>query len=168
MAIFDNRDAGQSTHFSDAGSPDIGRLLARDASAAAYTLADLADDAAGLLDVLGWQTAHVLGVSMGGMIVQTLAIRHPHRLRSLTTIMATTGADGVGQPTDAALAHAARAARADPRGLHRERGALVLDHRLHRLPARLRPHPHPRGPVLGSGARPGGHDPAGRGDPRER
>ncbi len=100
--IFDNRDAGKSSHF--LGSPDIGQLLARDASSAVYTLMDLADDTAGLLDVLGWPTAHVLGVSMGGMVVQTLAIRHPHRLRSLTTVMATTGADGVGQPTDAALA----------------------------------------------------------------
>lgn len=104
LAIFDNRDAGQSTHFGHAGSPDIGRLLDRDASAAAYTLAELADDAAGLLDLLGWETAHVMGVSMGGMIVQTLALRHPHRLRSMTTIMATTGADGVGGATDEALA----------------------------------------------------------------
>jgi pimeloyl-ACP methyl ester carboxylesterase len=104
LAIFDNRDAGQSTHFAHAGAPDIGRLLERDSSAAAYTLAELADDAAGLLDLLGWDTAHVLGVSMGGMIVQTLALRYPDRLRSLTTIMASTGADGVGGPTDEALA----------------------------------------------------------------
>ncbi len=103
VAIFDNRDAGQSTHFDHAGTPDIMQLLARDASAAAYTLAELADDAAGVLDLLGWQTAHVMGVSMGGMVVQTLALRHPQRLRSLTTIMATTGAEGVGQPTDDAL-----------------------------------------------------------------
>jgi pimeloyl-ACP methyl ester carboxylesterase len=103
VAIFDNRDAGQSSHFAHAGAPDVMRLLERDASAAAYSLSNLADDAAGLLDLLGWPTAHVMGVSMGGMIVQTLALRHPERLRSLTTIMATTGADGVGQPTDAAL-----------------------------------------------------------------
>ncbi len=104
LAVFDNRDAGQSTHFGHAGSPDIGQLLERDVSAAAYTLAELADDAAGLTDLLGWDTAHVLGVSMGGMVAQTLAIRHPHRLRSLTTIMATTGAEGVGAASDAALA----------------------------------------------------------------
>ena len=104
VAIFDNRDAGQSTHFSEAGAPDIGRLLERDASAAVYTLAELADDAAGLLDALGWQSAHVIGVSMGGMVAQTLAIRHPQRVRSLTTVMATTGADGVGEASDAALA----------------------------------------------------------------
>ncbi len=103
VAVFDNRDAGESTHFSHAGSPDIGRLLERDASAAAYSLAELADDAAGLLDLLGWKTAHVLGVSMGGMVAQTLAIRYPDRVRSLTTVMATTGADGVGGATDVAL-----------------------------------------------------------------
>jgi pimeloyl-ACP methyl ester carboxylesterase len=103
VAIFDNRDAGQSTHFDHAGTPDLMQLLARDASAAAYTLAELADDAAGVLDLLGWPTAHVMGVSMGGMVAQTLALRYPHRLRSLTTIMATTGAEGVGQPTDEAL-----------------------------------------------------------------
>jgi pimeloyl-ACP methyl ester carboxylesterase len=104
VTVFDNRDAGQSTHFTAAGLPDIGRLLERDVSAAVYTLNDLADDAVGLLDLLGWQSAHVLGVSMGGMIAQTMAIRHPERLRSLTTIMATTGADDVGQASDAAMA----------------------------------------------------------------
>ncbi len=103
IAIFDNRDAGQSTHLDHAGTPDLMQLLDRDASAAAYRLADLADDAAGLLDLLGWPTAHVMGVSMGGMVAQTLALRHPQRLRSLTTIMATTGAEGVGQPSDEAL-----------------------------------------------------------------
>ncbi len=104
LAIFDNRDAGLSTHFHDAGEPDIMKLLARDASQAAYTLGDLADDATGLMDLLEWDSAHVFGVSMGGMIVQTLAIRHPHRLRSLTSIMATTGAVDVGAASDAALA----------------------------------------------------------------
>src|ERR1700712_345283 len=71
VTIFDNRDAGQSTHFTAAGQPDIGRLIERDPTVAVYSLTDLADDAIGLLDLLGWQSAHVLGVSMGGMIVQT-------------------------------------------------------------------------------------------------
>jgi pimeloyl-ACP methyl ester carboxylesterase len=104
VTIFDNRDAGQSTHFTAAGQPDIARLIERDPSAAVYSLTDLADDAIGLLDLLGWQSSHVLGVSMGGMIAQTMAIRHPQRLRSLTTIMATTGAQDVGQASDAAMA----------------------------------------------------------------
>jgi pimeloyl-ACP methyl ester carboxylesterase len=103
VTIFDNRDAGQSTHFTAAGQPDIGRLLERDPAAAVYSLDDLADDAVGLLDLLGWQSAHVLGVSMGGMIAQTMVIRHPERFRSLTTIMATTGAQDVGQANDAAM-----------------------------------------------------------------
>jgi pimeloyl-ACP methyl ester carboxylesterase len=104
VTIFDNRDVGESTHFTEFGVPDIGRLIERDPSVAVYTLNDLADDAAALLDVLGWQSAHVLGVSMGGMIAQALAIRHPERVRGLTSIMATTGADGVGEATDAAMA----------------------------------------------------------------
>jgi pimeloyl-ACP methyl ester carboxylesterase len=104
LAVFDNRDAGLSTHFTDLGEPNIEQLLARDASSAGYSLDDLADDAAGVLDLAGWESAHVLGVSMGGMVAQSLAIRHPDRVRSLTSIMSTTGADTVGQPTQAALA----------------------------------------------------------------
>ncbi len=104
VTIFDNRDAGESTHFPEAGVPDIGRLIERDPGAAVYTLDDLADDAMGLLDVLGWRSAHVLGVSMGGMIAQAMAIRHTERLRCLTSIMATTGAADVGQASDAAMA----------------------------------------------------------------
>ena len=104
LLILDNRDAGLSTHFSEFGEPDIERLLARDPAAAAYSLADLADDTAGVLELAGWESAHVLGVSMGAMIAQELAIRHPQRVRSLTSIMGTTGADGVGEQSDAALA----------------------------------------------------------------
>jgi pimeloyl-ACP methyl ester carboxylesterase len=104
LAVFDNRDAGLSTHFTELGEPDVEQLLARDASSAGYGLSDLADDAAGVLDLVGWESAHILGVSMGGMVAQMLAIRHPRRVRSLTSIMSTTGAQEVGQPTDAALA----------------------------------------------------------------
>ena len=104
LLVLDNRDAGLSTHLHDFGEPDIARLLERDMTAAAYTLADLADDTAGLLELAGWESAHVLGVSMGAMVAQDLAIRHPSRVRSLTSIMGTTGARDVGEQTDAALA----------------------------------------------------------------
>ncbi len=89
---FDNRDAGLSTHLGDA-APDR-----------AYALTDLAGDAAGLIDALGLGSAHVVGVSMGGMIVQLLAIEHPGRVRSLTSIMSTTGDREVGEASDAAIA----------------------------------------------------------------
>ncbi len=94
---FDNRDAGESTHLHDAGAPAFG------GGEAPYLLDDMADDTAGLLDALGWESAHLVGVSMGGMIAQSLAIRHPRRVRSLTSIMSTPGAQ-TAPPTDAAMA----------------------------------------------------------------
>jgi pimeloyl-ACP methyl ester carboxylesterase len=91
---FDNRDSGLSTHF-DTPPPTIRQLLAgvllNRPIPAAYALADLAGDAAGLLDALGLDSAHVVGASMGGMVAQELAVRHPHRVRSLTSIMSNTG-----------------------------------------------------------------------------
>ncbi|GAA0389986.1 alpha/beta hydrolase [Microbispora corallina] len=98
---FDNRDVGLSTHL--AQEPDLMAVLSGDRSSVAYTLDDMADDTAGLIEALGWDAAHVVGASMGGMIVQALAIRNPGRVRSLTSIMSTTG-PSVGQPTEAATA----------------------------------------------------------------
>jgi pimeloyl-ACP methyl ester carboxylesterase len=92
---FDNRDVGLSTSFADAPV---------DASGAAYRLTDMAADAIAVLDAVGAGTAHVMGLSMGGMIVQTLAIEHPERLRSATSVMSTTGEPGVGQPSAEAWA----------------------------------------------------------------
>ena len=99
---FDNRDIGLSTHLDMAPVPDLAAVLGGDDSAVTYLLADLADDAAGLLDALGIETAHVVGVSMGGMIVQELLLRHPDKVLSACSIMSTTGASDVGQPSPAA------------------------------------------------------------------
>jgi pimeloyl-ACP methyl ester carboxylesterase len=101
---FDNRDIGLSTHFNDAPAVDLAQLLTGDASSAAYTLSDMARDTVGLLDALGIDSAHVVGASMGGAIAQTIAIEHSQRLRSLTSIMSTTGDPAVGQPTPDAMA----------------------------------------------------------------
>jgi pimeloyl-ACP methyl ester carboxylesterase len=94
---FDNRDIGRSTHI-DAPAPTVLQLLRRSGKAASYTLADMADDTAGLLRELELAPAHVVGASMGGMIAQTLAARHPALVLSLTSIMSTTGNRRVGQP----------------------------------------------------------------------
>jgi pimeloyl-ACP methyl ester carboxylesterase len=95
---FDNRDAGRSTILRDTRPPSSLALYRRRVQAAAYTLDDMADDAAGLLDHLAVRAAHVVGASMGGMIAQTLAVRHPERVLTLTSIMSTTGGRRVGQP----------------------------------------------------------------------
>ena len=100
---FDNRDAGLSTHLTDAPPPDLPAALAGDLSSVSYTLSDMAADAVGLLDALGFEKAHVVGASMGGAIAQTMAIEHPDRVRSLTSMMSTTGQLSVGQPSPEAL-----------------------------------------------------------------
>src|SRR4051812_6261471 len=94
---YDNRDTGRSTIFDDAPVPKPLDLLRRNRKAAAYSLEDMADDGVALLDHLGIDAAHVVGASMGGMIAQTIAIRHPDRVLSLTSIMSTTGDRGVGK-----------------------------------------------------------------------
>jgi pimeloyl-ACP methyl ester carboxylesterase len=100
---FDNRDVGLSTKVEGGPRPDLMAAMAGDASTANYTLEDMADDCAGLLDALSVSAAHVIGASQGGMIAQTLAIRHPERVLSLVSIMSTTGAREVGQPHPEAL-----------------------------------------------------------------
>lgn len=104
---FDNRDVGLSTHLDDR-PVDLGAVMSAVLSGETpdvpYLLADMAADAAGLLDAMGIESAHVLGVSMGGMIVQQLAIDHPAKVRSVVSIMSTTGDPDVGQPSSEASA----------------------------------------------------------------
>jgi pimeloyl-ACP methyl ester carboxylesterase len=95
---YDNRDIGRSTHVSGR-PPTTAQLLTRSRRAARYTLGDMADDAAGLLSELELAPAHVIGASMGGMIAQTLAARHPQAVRSLVSIMSNTGSRRSGQPS---------------------------------------------------------------------
>jgi pimeloyl-ACP methyl ester carboxylesterase len=96
---FDNRDIGRSGKLDDHPVPDLSSLLEQFLSGqpidAPYRLSDMAQDTVGLMDGLGIRSAHVVGASMGGAIAQEMAIRHPHRVRSLTSIMATTGHPGL-------------------------------------------------------------------------
>ena len=96
---FDNRDIGHSTMLESAGVPGRVDLFLGRRESAAYLLSDMAADATGLMDHLGIESAHVVGASMGGMIGQTLAIEYPERVRSLVSIMSTTGNRWVGTPT---------------------------------------------------------------------
>jgi pimeloyl-ACP methyl ester carboxylesterase len=100
VARFDNRDVGRSTHLTGLGAPSLLAALAR--RWRGYTLADMAGDAVAVLDALGWESAHVAGVSLGGMIAQTLAARHPQRVRSLTSI-SSTPSPRIGRPSPRAL-----------------------------------------------------------------
>jgi len=100
---FDNRDCGLSTKL-DGQVPDVAGAMAAafadtEAPALPYTLSDMAADAIGLLDHLGIDRAHIMGVSMGGMIAQTVAIEHPTRVRSLISVMSQPGEVEVGQPS---------------------------------------------------------------------
>jgi pimeloyl-ACP methyl ester carboxylesterase len=96
---YDNRDVGLSTWLDHARPVNLAAIWAGDHSTLAYTLEDMADDAVAVLDAAGVGAAHVAGISLGGMIAQLLATRHPLRVLSLASIMSTTGDRAVGQPT---------------------------------------------------------------------
>ena len=91
----DNRDIGLSTKFTETGVPDMASvvmaLMAGKKPAVPYTLSDMAGDAMAVLDAAGVAKAHIVGASMGGMIAQLVAVEHPDRVLSLTSIMSTTG-----------------------------------------------------------------------------
>jgi pimeloyl-ACP methyl ester carboxylesterase len=110
VIAFDNRDCGLSAKFDGQGGALADIIAAASAgdletarSLTAYTLSDMADDGLGLLTALAIEQAHVVGASMGGMIAQTMAIEHPERVLSLTSMMSTTGEPEFGQPTPEAL-----------------------------------------------------------------
>lgn len=94
---FDNRDAGLSTHLSFS-PPNLTQIALRHWHRDQYVLFDMAKDTVGLIDALGLDAVHLVGMSMGGMIAQTVAARFPARVRSLTSIMSNTGAPKVGRP----------------------------------------------------------------------
>ncbi len=104
---YDNRDVGKSTKFEEAGIPNVITLLQEAqqgvAVSAPYKVVDMAKDAVGLLDVLNIEVAHVVGVSMGGMIAQLVAIHFPKRVRTLTSIMSSTGNPDLPPPKPEAL-----------------------------------------------------------------
>jgi pimeloyl-ACP methyl ester carboxylesterase len=101
---FDNRDVGLSTKFDEAGVPDVMSLVQGQPVDTPYKLKDMADDAVGLLDYLGIKEADIVGVSMGGMIAQTMAIHYPGRVRTLVSIMSSTGNPKLPQPKPEAMA----------------------------------------------------------------
>jgi len=104
---FDNRDVGLSTKFEEKGIPNIMNeimaLQRGEVILPPYTVEDMADDAVGLLDALNIEKAHICGASMGGMISQIIAFRHPTRVLSLTSIMSTTGNPDLPQPKPEAM-----------------------------------------------------------------
>ena len=101
LVRYDNRDCGLSSKFD--GMPDITALFGGDGTSAPYRVEDMADDGAALLEHLGLEQAHVVGVSMGGMITQALAIHHADQFLTACSIMSTTGDRTVGAPTGEAM-----------------------------------------------------------------
>ncbi len=117
---FDNRDVGRSTILRELGVPTRTQLFLRDRRGAKYSLDDMAGDVAGLMRRLDIGAAHVVGVSMGGMIAQLLAIQHPRRVRSLVSIMSSTGNRRVGQAHPRLWPRMVRRPRRDREGYIRD------------------------------------------------
>jgi pimeloyl-ACP methyl ester carboxylesterase len=107
VVTFDNRDIGRSTRVHTM-PPGLLRLVFGMPAPDNYALEDMAEDTVGLMRELGLERAHIVGMSMGGMIGQTLAARFPQRVRSLTSIFSSTGRRGVGQPAASTLPYLGR------------------------------------------------------------
>ena len=150
---FDNRDVGHSTHVPGA-PPTVRQLLTRSRRAAHYTLADMAEDAAGLLRELELAPAHVIGASMGGMIAQTLAARHPELVRSLVSIMSTTGQLDQRPALAATVPAVPEAPGRRPGGVRGAHGKGLHHDRLAGIPARSGGDPHARARELRTRPRP--------------
>jgi pimeloyl-ACP methyl ester carboxylesterase len=127
----DNRDAGLSQGFDDRGTPNVAwaalRYALRLPVKSAYSIADMAADTIGVLDALGIDRAHIVGASMGGMIAQHIAAKHPQRVSALTLMMTTSGARSLPKPSAKA-----RAAMLDRRGLNTKNIEAIVD-RLERM-----------------------------------
>jgi pimeloyl-ACP methyl ester carboxylesterase len=127
----DNRDAGLSQGFDDRGTPNVAwaalRYAFRLRVRSVYSIADMAADTVGVLDALGIDRAHIVGASMGGMIAQHIAAKHPQRVSALTLMMTTSGARSLPKPSAKA-----RAAMLDRRGLDGKNIEAVVD-RLERV-----------------------------------
>jgi pimeloyl-ACP methyl ester carboxylesterase len=121
---FDNRDIGRSTHF-DFRPPSVKQMITRRLRPEQYSLSDMAEDTANLLGQLEISPAHVVGASMGGMIGQMLAAEHPEAVRSLTSLMSTTGSRWHGQPALSVYRYLLRPPPRDREG-YIERSAQVF------------------------------------------
>ncbi len=137
---FDNRDIGRSTHF-DFRPPSVKQMLTRRLGPEQYSLSDMAEDTAGLLRELEIAPAHVVGASMGGMIGQMLAAEHPELVRSLTSIMSTTGSRWRGQPALSVYRYLLRPPPRDRDGYIQRVGRDLRPGRVDRLRARRAVHP---------------------------
>ena len=160
---FDNRDIGLSTHLSQAGLPDIKALMMRaliglDIAPASvpYTLTDMAVDTVGLVGALGIHRAHMVGASMGGAIAQEIALRYPERVRTLVSIMATSGAPGLPPPRAAAMSVLMSPAPRDRKGYIERYQQIMRVLRDGRFPEEERHDPERAGRAFDRGINPAG------------
>ena len=132
---FDNRDCGLSTHLDGQDAQPLAVMAAiaggGNPPEVPYLLSDMAADAIGLLDHLGVDRAHIVGASMGGMIVQTMAIEHPESVASMVSVMSTPGDSSVGQPTPEAMAVLLRPPAADREAYIEAAAAVAVFRRRH-------------------------------------